>query len=201
MIQDIINSINTSIQDCLNLENAVYYGVAHTIEPNNNEKYPVTTVDGKLVRICLNDSYSLQIYHKLSQDDFTASLSDEFSFGRIETYKVEAKVKMIVILRASISEDAPPYNPLTFGRLIPRTVENSDYNNIRIEFSKVSNDHDGAISREWKKIDYSKHKCKFIVFEVSYKIRALTCNIPCTSYLLLEDLARLIQEDSSLILL
>lgn len=202
MIQDIVTEINSSIRECLNIENSVYYGLAQTIEVNN-ERYPITrNEDGRLIKICPNDKTDLQIFHKINRDEFTFRNNDDYSFGRNKTYQIEANGRMVVVLKSAINLVSPTYNPLNFARVIPEKVILDDYKDISIEFNTVSTSHDAIVNREWKRIDYSKHKCKFFVFEVNYTIRALTCKLACTSFLLLEDGEyKVLQEDGSFILL
>jgi hypothetical protein len=203
MIQDIITAINSSIQNCLDVENSVYYNLASTVSVND-ELYPVVPIDGKLKKICFNDNIDLQIYHKIDRDQWTSNEVDPSDstggYGRNITYGIEARSKMIVILKSKLSEFYPAYNPLNFLRLLPQTVTVADYNNIFIIKNTVISDHDTIVDREWKRTDYTKHKCKFLVFEVNYTIRALTCKLECASFLLLEDSFKLLQESGSAIL-
>jgi hypothetical protein len=200
MIQDIVTAINDRIRDCLSIENAIYYGVSQTIEVNN-ERYPVTRGENaKLVKICLDDKIDLKVYHKIA-GEVRFNPNKDLSFGTIIKYNMEARMRMVVILKSEINLISPSYNPLNFGRVIPYRVEVEEYKSIQNIFNSVSTDHDAIVAREWKRNDYSKHKCKFFVFDVNYTIRAVTCDLDCGSFLLLEDDYKVLPEDGSFILL
>lgn len=198
MIQDIVTEINEQLSDCLQVEDSVFYNIARVINVNN-EIYPTTAVDGKAVKICLDDKLNLQVYHKVSS--FAFREREDLSFGRETTYEMTVAGKMIVIMKSGISQVNPNYVPENFLHILPQKVVLEDYKSIRIQKISVTTDHDQIVNREWKKIDYSKHKCKFLVFEVNYNIRAVTCKLACGSFLLLEDDYKLLQENGSAILL
>lgn len=200
MIQDIVIAINEKLRDCYAVDNAIYYGLAGTVEVNE-VKYPVSRdEDGKLIKICLDDRIDLKLFHKVVGDvRFTPNLDK--SFGRRTTYDMEARMRMTVVLKSDVNLSSPSYNPINFARAIPGTVEVEEYNSLNNIYNSVSTDHDTIVNREWKRIDYSKHKCKFFVFDVNYTIRAVTCDLDCGSFLLLEDDYKLLQQDSSFILL
>lgn len=200
MIQDIIIAINEKIRDCYSIENAIYYGLAGTIDVND-QKYPVSRDEnGKLVKICLDDKVDLQVFHKVV-GDVRFNWNKDKSFGKKKAYDMEARMRMVMILKSAINLSTPAYNPVKFGLHIPSTVEAQDYKSIQLIYNSVSTDHDIIVNREWKRNDYSKHKCKFFVFDVNYTIRAVTCDLDCGSFLLLEDDYKLLQEDGSFILL
>jgi hypothetical protein len=199
MINDIIDAINTSISDCLNLQESIYYGITKTVEVEG-DKFPLTAFQNKGVKICPNDFYDLQVFHKVIDADVEAD--ETFSFGKNTTYSVNYNVKTIALLRNSISDSNPTFNPESIALIIPQKVVNTDYKLITTKLKSINLDHDSIVKREWgTKIDYSKHKCKFFVFEIEYNIRALTCKLSCTSFLLLEELDRLLYEDASAIIL
>lgn len=208
MIQDIVDKINEKISDCLNVENSIYFGIAHTISVNNevypvvpqSRVYPVSESTNKLIKVCPNDKIDLQVYHKITDFGFSESSNESgYSFGVAPTYEIEAKAKMIVVLKSSITERNPSYNPDNFGLIIPRKIKLADYKLITTNTTRVTLDHDAIVSREWKKIDYTKHKCKFLVFEVEYNIRAVTCKLSCTNFLLLEDSYETLQDSSAIL--
>lgn len=198
MIQDIVNSINDTLSNCLGVEDSVFYNIAQVIEINN-KRYPVTASDGKVIKICPNDAYNLQVYHRIESHSFEQR--KDLSFGREMTYAINSSAKMIVIMKSALSQVNPNYIPENFGLLISQSVKLTDYNSIKTNIKSVTTDHDSVVRREWKEIDYTKHKCKFLVFEVNYNIRAITCKLECTRFLLLEDMYKLLQENSSAILL
>jgi hypothetical protein len=202
MIYDIVTEINEVIENCLQLDDSVYYNIARVVNVNN-EIYPITAVNGKTVKICLNDNLNLQLYHKVmsivpKEESFDSSGK---SFGKEYKYTFDIGMKMIVIQKSALSQIKPEYSPEYFSNVLPQRLTLQDYKSIKIIKSPVTTDHDAIVAREWKKIDYSKHKCKFLVFEVNYNIRAVTCKLACGSFLLLEDDYKLLQEDSSYILL
>lgn len=201
MIQDIITEVNNSIRDCYNLDNSIYYGLAQAVEVNN-ERYPITrNEDGRIIKICPDDRIDLQVFHKINRNEIRTILDKDNSFGRKYLEYDEVDIRMVCILKSSINLSSPSYNPLTFRNVIPSNILIEDYHQISIKKNTVSTEHDYIMTREWKRIDYSKHKCKFFVFDVNYTIRALTCKLSCTSFLLLEDEYKLLQEDGSFILL
>lgn len=198
MIQDIVTEINDQLEACLQVDDSVFYNIARVVNVNG-EVYPVTGVNGKPTKICLDDKINLQVYHKISSFDFTEK--KDLSFGKESTYELSARAKMIVIMKTALHEVNPNYIPENFLLLIPQSFVLEGYKSIKTQKVSVTNDHDTIVNREWKKIDYSKHKCKFLVFEVNYNIRAITCKLECGSFLLLEDDYRLLQESGSAILL
>lgn len=198
MIQDIVTSINNTLQDCLGIEESYFYNIARVINVNN-DIYPVTAANGRSFKICPNDKENLKIYHKITSFGFEENR--DFSFGRSKTYTVNSSAKMIVIMKSALSDVKPAYVPENFGHLIPQKIVLEDYKSITTQIQSVSTDHDFIVNREWKRNDYDKHKCKFQVFEVNYNIRALTCKLSCISFLLLEDDYKLLQESGSAILL
>jgi hypothetical protein len=202
MIQDIVTEINEQLSDCLQVEDSVFYNIARVINVNN-EVYPTTVVDGKSVKICFDDKLNLQIYHKVvsivpREESFE---SGGKSFGKETTYTFDIGMKMIVIQKSALSQIRPEYSPEYFSNVLPQRLALQDYKSIKILKSTVTTDHDQIVNREWKRIEYSKHKCKFLVFEVNYNIRAVTCKLACGSFLLLEDDYKLLQENGSAILL
>lgn len=200
MIQDIIIAINESIRGCYSIESAIYYGLASTIEVNEN-RFPVTRdSDGRLIKICMDDKVDLQVFHKVLSVDFPER--KDLTFAK-KVYDMQARSRMTVILKSSINLSSPTYNPINMAQNLPKTAIIEGYSNLRIQHNSVSTtqDQDAIVNREWKRNDYSKHKCKFIVFDVNYTIRAVTCDSDCGSFLLLEDDYKLLQEDSSFILL
>ena len=178
MILDTVNQINEKLAQCLGIENAVFYGLTMVVNVNG-DVYPVTIVDGKLVKICPNDKIDLQVYHRIVSIDY--SESELYSFGRNSTYETTVRVKMIVIVK----NDLVQINPLSPESLIlslpPKIYIPQEKAPIYI--NKTSNsvifDHDTIVNREWKKIDYSKHKCKFFVFEVNYTLSTVSCKGAC----------------------
>lgn len=179
MINDIIDKINDTLSECFRVENSVYYNLSEVVEVND-KRSPVASVDGKLVKICLDDSVNLKLYHRIIRYDFTEA--EEFSFGRISSYLINASVKMIVIIKTDLSESNKNFNAINMSLIIPSKVHLEDYKFINTQITTVTNDHDTIIAREWKTIDYSKHKCKFSVYEVNYNIRALTCKLSCADF-------------------
>jgi hypothetical protein len=198
MIQDIVTEINDQLDACLQVDDSVYYNIARVVNVNG-EVYPTTGVDGKATKICLNDKLNIQVYHKVSSFDF--SENKDLSFGKRSTYIMSARSKMIVVMKSALHEVNPNYTPENFLLLMPHSIPLDGYQSIKIQKVSVTTDHDTIVNREWKKIDYSKHKCKFLVFEVNYNIRAITCKLECGSFLLLEDDYKLLQENGSAILL
>lgn len=202
MIQDVVIAINDKLRDCYAVENAIYHGLAGTVEVND-VRYPVTRgEDGKLIKICPDDRVDLKVFHKVV-GEIRFTLDPDKQFRRKKpTYEMEARMRMTVILKADINLSSPSFNPINLGKKIPYNVEVEDYYLLTNTFNSVSPplDQDTIVNREWKRIDYSKHKCKFFVFDVNYTIRAVTCDLDCGSFLLLEDDYKLL-EDGSFILL
>lgn len=203
MIQDIVNSINSTISGCLSVEDSAYYNIAKVVEVNE-KRYPTSAANGKIFKICPDDGLNLQVYHKVSSFNSRRlgfEGGDGKSFGRRYTYEVISRASMIVVMKSALSEVNPSYIPENFGLLLPEGIKLPDYNSINIEYTSTNTDHDTIVRREWKEIPYSKHKCKFLVFETNYNIRAITCKLSCASFLLYEDDYKVLQEDGSAILL
>lgn len=196
MIQDIVDEINESLDTCLQVDNAIFYGLTIVINVNG-ETYPVTIIDGKPVKICLNDQVDLQVYHRITGIDYNEM--EEYSFGRNTAIETVVSAKMIVIVKNNLVA------PELIGESMPHKTYLDGFKSP-IYINKTSRtvifDHDNIVNREWKKIDYSKHKCKFLVFEVNYTIRTVqACKVECGSFLLTEEGYKLLQEDGSLIVL
>jgi hypothetical protein len=177
MIQETIDKINERLAQCLDIENAIFYGLTMVVNVNG-ETYPVTIIDGKLVKICPNDKIDVQVYHRLVSISYNES--EVYSFGRNSTYETTIAAKMIVIVKNDALYINPLYSSESFS-LPPKIYIPEEKAPIYI--SKTSNsvifDHDSIVNREWKKIDYSKHKCKFFVFEVNYTLSTVSCKGAC----------------------
>jgi hypothetical protein len=172
MIGSIIDSINTTLESCLAIEGAIYYGVAEFIEVNK-EKYPFTIINGEKVKICLSDNVPAMFYHRIEKASFKDN--EGLSFGKKTTKDQDYNVKLIVALRDSLIDVSPEFVSEEIAIKIPEFIENPNYKLITTEINFVTLDHDGIVNREWKGMDYSKHKCKFTVFEIDYTLTAIRC--------------------------
>ncbi len=173
MIQDIVSSRNDTISDCLGIEDAQYLGEAETMELNGLI-YPFYKANGKFNKICLDDNEPILLFHKIEE----MRIREDEGFGRKKKEEEIYPVKAIVAISKELAGDLENW-PVRVKYAFPKKVTNEDYQYVRISINTVSPDHDKIINREWKRIDYSKHKCKFIVFEVDYTITALRCSSVC----------------------
>lgn len=194
MIDDIITFIDEAVQDCIQIENSIYHGRSLQIKVKD-ATYPVIFEDRKFKKICISDMVDFQSYHKIKR--VSSSPSEDYSFGKKIAYEHEYECSMIGILKNVT--DIDPSIVETIPNSFPSVISNSDYKKIDIEITGINLhdiEQDTIVTREFGKIDYGKHKCKFYVFETLYKISAVNCNA-CVNLgnLLFEDGSDFLLED------
>lgn len=171
MIHGIVDIINFNLDQCLNIDNAIYHGLTEIVEAGK-ERYPF----GK-GKICPNDKIPFMVYHRVEK--YETIISKEYSFGVRETKEHRYQSRMTGVVLNSVIDSSPSLDIYGISLFIPQKIKHSDYKLITITPNTVTLDHDLIVNREWKNADYSKHKCKFTLFDIAYTITAIRCLPVC----------------------
>jgi hypothetical protein len=172
MILEIIDSLNQSINSCLAIEGAIYHGLVKYYSINK-EKFPLYNGN----KVCLNDNVPLLVYHYLVREGENRAEKEKRSFGKTRVEANDYTIRSIFVAKEDVYLSSDKLQRII--DVVPSKMENEDYRIININNKSVITDHDTIVNREWKEVDYSKHKCKFVALEVTFTLTAVRCLSVC----------------------